>query len=209
MIRATVFDIGGVMIRLAPGWEQATAAAGVTYRPFEITPDFTAQLNLLEADYGAGRITPESYFNRLSTLVNGLYSLPELRRLHLAVIQEEFPDIPMIIKTLKTAGVFTACLSNTCASHWVELDNPARYPGIGLLDTRVASHLVGAMKPDTAIYRHFENATGFAPADILFFDDNLPNVLAARERGWHAEQITDATPATTQIREIMARYGLP
>jgi putative hydrolase of the HAD superfamily len=208
IIRAVVFDIGGVMIRLAPGWEKACRASGVIYRPFEETPDYKANLRVLELDYGCGRITPDEYFARLDCLVNGLYPPEDLRALHQAIIQEEFPGIYDLVRDLRASGYFTACLSNTCASHWVALGDPALYPAIGSLDARFASQQLGVMKPDEAIFRHFEAHTGFAPAEILFFDDLADNVAAAQSCGWEAVRIMPADNAVPQLRDALAQYAV-
>ncbi|MHB0939964.1 MAG: HAD family hydrolase [Armatimonadota bacterium] len=200
-IRAVVFDIGGVMIRLAYGWQRACAASGIDFRPFDDTPAYRAALEVLETEYGHGRITPDEYFTRLHALMRGLYTRDELQAIHGAVIQEEFPGIESLVRALKAGGLFTACLSNTCASHWTALTDPAHYPAIGHLDARHASHLFGLMKPDPAIFRRFEAETGFGPAEILFFDDAPANIAAARECGWHAVHITDPGNAVPEIHQ--------
>jgi putative hydrolase of the HAD superfamily len=139
---------------------------------------------------------------------DNLYTIPELRAAFQAIIREEFPGIYDTVTALKAAGYRTACLSNTSAIHWVDLDNPAKYPAIALLDVRHASHLLGCMKPDAAIYRRFEAEMGARPEDILFFDDYETNVAGARACGWHAEQITGDTPVVEQIRMHLLKYGV-
>jgi putative hydrolase of the HAD superfamily len=202
-IRAVVFDIGGVMIRLAYGWQNACRASGVAFRHFDLTPEYLADQDALELDYGRGHITPDEYFSRLHGLMRGRYALDELQVIHGAVIQQEFDGIVEIVQLLKSAGQFTACLSNTCASHWTALTDPARYPAIGRLDARFASHLFGLMKPDPAIFRRFEAETGFRPAEILYFDDGEGNVAAARDRGWTAVHITCPDDAVPEIRQAL------
>ena len=198
-IRLVVFDLGGVMIRLAVGWENMCRAAGVPYRPFTPSEVFTAERQSLWREYERGLIGPDRFFAEFTHLLDGLYSLAEVRALYGAIIQDEFAEMPRIVYALKRAGYRTACLSNTCASHWSELTNPARYPGIGLLDAQYASHLLGAAKPDPLIYGMFESLTHSEPREILFFDDTEPNVAAAAARGWHAVHITPARPAPAQI----------
>jgi FMN phosphatase YigB (HAD superfamily) len=108
------------------------------------------------------------------------------------------------VRALQAAGLFTACLSNTCASHWEALGDPAQYHAIGLLDARYASQHLGVMKPEAAIYRRFEAGTGFSPAEILFFDDVEDNIIAARACGWQAVCITRTDTSVPQIREALA-----
>jgi len=202
-LRAVVFDIGGVMIRLAYGWQNACRASAIPYRDFDSTPAYRANLEALELDYGRGRITPDAYFTRLHALMGERYNLDELHAIHGAVIQGEFPGLYEIVRGLQSAGLLTACLSNTCASHWTDLTNPAKYPAISQLDARCASHLFGLMKPDPAIFRRFEEEVGLQPAEILFFDDGEQNVLAAHACGWTAIHITNPEDAVPEIRAAL------
>ncbi|GAA0592034.1 HAD family phosphatase [Paenochrobactrum glaciei] len=50
------------------------------------------------------------------------------------------------------------------------------------------------MKPEREIYDLHIESFDLNPAETLFIDDNLPNIIAAREAGWQAVQFID--PAT-------------
>ncbi len=77
-----------------------------------------------------------------------------------------------------------ACLSNTNAIHW------ARLPGLAaLFDVCFASHQTGLMKPDREAYEHALRELRVGPDEVVFFDDLLPNVAAARSIGIHAFQV--------------------
>jgi len=74
-----------------------------------------------------------------------------------------------------------ACLSNTNAIHW------ARMPELReLFDYCFASHLTGFMKPDREAYEHALRELRVAASSVYFFDDLLPNVVAARTVGINA-----------------------
>ncbi len=206
-LRLIVFDLGGVMIRLADGWESACNFAGVPYRPFALTPDKRAEFSRLEHDFETGRISTAEFTCGVQHAGDMQYSPQEIAAVNLAIIREEFPGILAIVRKLKSAGYCTACLSNTCELHWPLLTDPVRYPAIGALDLHHASHLFGERKPDAAIYRCFEQATGMAPAEILFFDDRADNTRAARECGWHAVQVHPDRPAAEQISDALATHG--
>jgi 2-haloacid dehalogenase len=207
-IHLVVFDLGGVMIRLAAGWHGACAEAGVAYRPLPETPDIQRTWQALEEGFNAGAIERENYYQGIYDLLDGLYSVGEIQRVYQAIIREEFPGIFDTVAALKNAGLSTACLSNTCAAHWDDLANPALYPGIGALDYQHASHLLHATKPGEMIYRRFEAATGASGAAILFFDDRAENIATAWQLGWHAVQITPERPSVVQIHETLATHGL-
>ena len=56
-------------------------------------------------------------------------------------------------------------------------------------------------KPDPAIYALAERRFGYAPQAMLFIDDSLPNVEAARARGWHAHHFSDAAGLEGELIE--------
>ena len=60
------------------------------------------------------------------------------------------------------------------------------------------------VKPDPAIYALAQARFGHDPARMLFIDDSLPNVTAARECGWNAHHFMDAG----SLREDLVAWGL-
>ncbi len=48
------------------------------------------------------------------------------------------------------------------------------------------SHIIKLIKPDPRIYEFVENVIGFKGEDILFIDDSLENISAAKKAGWLA-----------------------
>jgi len=207
-IQLIVFDLGNVVFNLAGSWERACAFAGVTYRPFAFTPDEHARMQELEVLVESGTMSTEEHRAGLYALLHGRYTLEEIAAMYQAIIREEIAGVYDIISGLQHAGYRTACLSNTCAAHWVDMTNPALYPAIGLLDFQHASHLLGVVKPDPRIYRRFEAATGFSPAQILFFDDRQENVEGAQACGWHAARIDSPATAVEQIHRALAAHGI-
>ena len=207
-IRIIVFDLGMVMIDLARGWEGACAAAGIPYRAIPSASHMDDAFAELELLISTGQISLDEYGRRASAIFHGLYSPEEVACLYQAIIQPEFPGIAETVTGLKRAGYCTACLSNTCAAHWTRLTDPHYYPGICALDYQQASHLWHLAKPDMRIYRRFEQETGFAGAEIIFFDDRVENVAAARACNWHAVQINEQTPSCTQIHAALVEHGV-
>ncbi len=78
------------------------------------------------------------------------------------------------------------CLSNTNPAHWQQhLD---RWGLVDYFDWTFVSHELGMMKPDPELFQHVIRTIG-APADrLLFFDDCVDHVLAARRSGICAAQ---------------------
>ncbi|MEU8251687.1 HAD family phosphatase [Nonomuraea sp. NPDC048916] len=71
---------------------------------------------------------------------------------------------------------------------------------LGRFASRTYSCRIGVAKPDRRAYEICAERIGTHPSDVLFFDDNEANVLAARETGMMAELFTSAD----QVRALTA-----
>lgn len=87
---------------------------------------------------------------------------------------------------LQSAGVTTGILSNMGDA--MEAGIARRFPWLAGFTHRTFSHSVGMMKPDERIYRHAIADIGEPAEAILFIDDRVENVEAARVVGLQAIQ---------------------
>jgi len=96
------------------------------------------------------------------------------------------PIVPMIdlLDRVQSSNRPTAVLSNTndLAIRHIR----AHYPFFERFTHHVLSFEHRAMKPDPALYRVLEQASGVPPAQILILDDRPENVEAAQQLGWRA-----------------------
>ncbi len=214
-IKVVCFDLGGVVVRIARSWSEACEAAGVEVRSPETfsAPDMQSGRRELSDGYQLGRLDCDGYYRLISESSGGLYEPHEVEAVHRAWVFEPYTGIDTLIERLNTVnGLQTACLSNTNHSHWQDLlrtegSKPA-VPAIHLLQTRLVSHELEAVKPDERIYRLAEQRLGASGAEIVFFDDLLENVEGARRCGWIAEQIDHSGDPASQIRAHLERFGL-
>jgi len=92
-----------------------------------------------------------------------------------------------------------ATLSNTNAIHWPRLHTEME---LGLLfEHHFASHLTGKIKPDREAFQHVVNEMRRPAEQILFLDDNAPNVSAATEVGMNAVRVTGVPEAERALIE--------
>ena len=107
-----------------------------------------------------------------------------------------FDGAEVLVRSLRRQH-FVACLSNTNAIHW------ARLPELrDLFDSCFASHLTGFMKPDREAYEHALRELQVPASSVYFFDDLLPNVVAARILGinaYHVNGFADVEPALLSV----------
>jgi HAD superfamily hydrolase (TIGR01509 family) len=80
-----------------------------------------------------------------------------------------------------------AVLSNSNALHWPRVETEMKLGAA--FDSHFVSHLTGRIKPDAAAFEHVVESLGCSPASVLFFDDNLLNVDAAKRLGMQAVRV--------------------
>lgn len=214
-IRCVCFDWGGVILRHCRGWAEACAHAGLPVREGLDCPDLKAQRHALNQAFQTGRIHEDAFFPQLAAATGMLYSADEVRQLHHAWLLDEYAGVADVIDAINATGhIETALLSNTNAAHWARhMDSrcgrfKADYPTIQRITHRHASHLLGHAKPHGDIYRAFEDATGFGPGEILFFDDLPDNIAMARQLGWHGVLIDYTQETAPQLWAALRRYGV-
>jgi FMN phosphatase YigB (HAD superfamily) len=200
-IRLICFDLGGVVIRICRSWAEGCAAAGIGVRDQASWDASRPAREAAAEDYQTGRIDGMTFAARMSGAVDGLYSPAEILAVHRSWMLGQYEGIGALIEKLHGRGLQTAALSNTNHEHWCRM---AEFPAVTRLRHLLASHLLGVAKPAPMIYRALERQTGYRGAQILFFDDSLPNVQAARDLGWHAELIDPLSDTAAQIETVLA-----
>lgn len=212
--KVVCFDIGGVLVRICRSWAEACEKAGVAVRAREWLAGehaIAARSEVMRA-YQNGELSTAAYYEGMRGALEQHYTLDEIESIHDAWLLEEYVGVSELVQELAALpGVTTACLSNTNERHWdvlVPAQGDARFPSIMALGKRFASHLMRASKPDPRIFLEFQRYVGARPADILFFDDGEPNVLAARSQGWRAETVDPLGDTSSQLRNYLQAHGL-
>jgi FMN phosphatase YigB (HAD superfamily) len=205
-----VFDAGGVIVRVTGPWEVAHARSGVAVSDRVRLPEFAATSIDLAERHQRGELDTAAYAAALGE-VAGL-TADEVGKILDAWIDDEYPGWEDVIARLERSGVATALLSNTNAHHWEAMvpggQRAGRYPAIARLHAHFGSQLLGALKPDPAVYAAVEAATGRHGREILFFDDLPPNVDAAIAFGWRAVLIDPEGDPARQVLTALDEVGL-
>ena len=111
------------------------------------------------------------------------------------------PEMQAFVREVADAGFQTAMVSNI-VTEWIpvwERVVPLDLP----FDVRVYSCVIGARKPEPAIYEHALDALGVEPHEALFLDDFEAMVEGARELGMHAVHVADPATAIADARAIL------
>jgi len=102
------------------------------------------------------------------------------------MVSGAIPGTPEAMDALAERGIPQYSLTNMPAE-WIDWVVESFAPMKHMRDIVVSAH-EGVIKPDPKIYEITVARLPHAPAEVLFFDDRLKNVEAARAHGFQAEQ---------------------
>ena len=207
--RGVITDWGGVLttpiLTTVRAWIQADGIDWNSYR--------TVMRAWVTDAYGPGSIR-----NPVHALERGEYTGPEFEQILAArlsridgeavtadgLLQRMFaasarvPVMYDLIRTLRTAGLRTALLSNS----WGCDEYPrADFPG--LFDAVVISGECGMRKPEEAIFLHTAKGLGLEPRECVFIDDIEANVAAAVACGMAGVHHTDAAQTAAALQDLL------
>ena len=117
-------------------------------------------------------------------------------------VRTRLPDTERLVSALRSRYRLSI-LSNTFFGHWHEL---LRDPFYRVFEHPMASHLLGLEKPDPRIYQHALSTLGAAPNEVVFVDDKLENITAARELGLHAIHAPTRAETWAGLRALGCLY---
>jgi FMN phosphatase YigB (HAD superfamily) len=198
------FDLGGVLVRICRSWHEGCDAAGLArgQDPGAADPERVRELVSLQQ---RGELDHAVFCRELARCVGPTLSAAQAAAVHDAWILGEYADVTVMLNQLKEAGIPTACLSNTNAAHWRQMEP---MPFFARLDHRHASHLLRLEKPDPRIFTAFEREVGRRGAEIAYFDDLADNCAAARAAGWRVCQVDPRRETVPQIQEALRAWEI-
>jgi putative hydrolase of the HAD superfamily len=202
-IRNVIFDVGGVLLE----WDPPSVIARLHPDPAiqaRVRRQMFEHDDWLEFDRGTYSESQAADHFAQRTGLDPAETLALIR-----ATRESLKPIAgtiRILDDLAAAGVHLYLLSNMPVSTFEYLSKRDR-----LFDRfrhRVISGAILLVKPEPAIYKHLVAETGIVPAESVFIDDVLKNVLAARECGLHAIQFRGPDQCRAELRACLPNAGL-
>jgi putative hydrolase of the HAD superfamily len=197
-IRNVVFDAGGVLLE----WNPPAVIARLHPDPDTqsvLRRQMFEHQDWLEFDRGTFDETAAAeHFARLSGR-----SAEETLAL-IRATRESLTPIPgtvRLLDDLAASGVHLYLLSNMPVSTFDYLTR--KFAFFGHFRQLVISGAILLVKPEPAIYKHLVEQTGIVPAESVFIDDLLKNIVAARECGLHAIQFHDPESCCAELRSYL------
>lgn len=198
MLRAIIFDVGGVLIRSHSRAERAKWATRLGLEAGEFENFVFNGKSGRQAQLG--QKTSEAHWRWLGDYF-GLdeAALAQMRR---GFFDGDALDESLLayIKRLRQAGYRTGLLSN----FW----DDARYvlsqvfPLLDQFDGVIISAEVGLMKPDPRIYHLAAESVGVKTTEALFVDDLIENVEGAHRVGMQAIHFASAEGVQQQLATL-------
>ncbi len=202
-IPTVIFDLGGVLVRTEDRAPRTQLAEhfGMTYEDLDnlVFGSPTAQQATL------GRISAQSHWEAVARQLD--WPLDELDALQRAFWGGDAVDETLVdfLRSLRGGRFRTALLSNA----WDDLRHALEQEWCisDAFDHIFISAELGLAKPDPAIYAEIQRRLDVSPKALIFVDDFVRNVEAARAAGWAAVHFRSAEQALYEVRAWLARQG--
>jgi len=201
--RAFVFDFGRVVFRWRP---EVLLESALPHRATgaEATRHWVAQVFQAYGgdwgDFDRGVVEPPELARRIAART-GLTEDEVAAVVAQAPLElQPLPDTLAWMRRLHAQGRPLHYLSNMpepFAAHFERTHDL-----MAMFESGVFSSRVKLLKPEPEIYAHAARVFGREPSQLLFLDDHLPNVVAAREAGWQTVHFVDAAQAEAESRAL-------
>ena len=197
LIKAVIFDMGGVLVRTVDPTPRAAAEARLGLAPGQAEWLVMNSPAGREAQHGA-ITTVELWAWVQQELGLDAAALADFRHAFWAGDQLDAALVDLI-RSLRPRYQ-TALLSNFM-DELRELVT-VRYPMADAFDLIVGSCYEGIMKPEAAIFERILTRLGRQPGEAVFIDDFAHNVEGARAVGMHAIHYTAGMDVAAALREL-------
>jgi glucose-1-phosphatase len=177
-LRAIVFDIGRVLIRIDVQRAMTGLAAGLSLSPEETWG--AIENDPRWPDWQEGRMTPRDWHLHLSRRLGSTLSFEQFTEVWNRVLDPQpIQEASLFEKLSKTYRL--ALLSNTDPIHVAHME--ANYDFFRFFPVRIYSCTVGASKPSPIVYLEALRSSKVQSNEAVYIDDISAYVEAARSLG--------------------------
>lgn len=206
MIRNILFDLGGVIVTLAPGEaERRFAATGIDTA---IYMNKYAQKGFFR-DLETGAIGEEEFCRQMANATGrGHVSIEEARHCWLGYLAGVRPEVPAHLLELRRR--YHVCLLSNTSSFVMDVMRSPAFSGDGrpigdYFDSQFCSYELHAYKPDTEFFTRALAMDGMEPEECVFVDDSARNIRAAEALGIHGIHVDTNADWWPQLEQFLER----
>lgn len=197
-IHVILFDIGGVIVKWKDKWLYNDVAKKFGLSEVLLANEGKKELPNLRL----GKISEHEMWQRIGKKINS----KELSNIKGSLIHDIFKarisvddSIFVIIKQLQKKNIKMGILSNTTL---VTHNIVKELIDMSYFDYQFLSYRIGREKPDVRMFEYVTDQMPYSKEDILFIDDKLSNVNAAKEFGIKAIHFTDISQFITDLNSL-------
>jgi glucose-1-phosphatase len=184
-VRAIIFDIGRVIIRIDLRRAQVALAQGLPLSPEELWS--AIERDPRWADWQEGRMSARDWHQNLSNRLGITLTFEEFCMVWNSIL-DPTPILPDELFRMLSKRNRLALLSNTDKIHVAHMEATYDFFHYFPQDCRIYSCTVGTSKPAPLIYREALRACKAKAEEAVFIDDIAANVDAARRLGMFGVQ---------------------
>ena len=198
VIQVILFDIGGVFFKWKDRWLFSNIANRFGLSEQHLADECKKELPNLRL----GKISEQEMWQRIGRQINS----KELSNARDSLIHDFFKSkisiddsVFAVIKQLKKKNIKMGILSNTASVMHSAVEELI---DMSYFDYLFLSYEIGMEKPDNAIFEHVAEKIPYLKEEILFVDDRLSNVNAAKNFGIKAILFTDTTRLIADLNDL-------
>jgi glucose-1-phosphatase len=196
-LKAIIFDIGRVLVRIDVGRAMQGLASGGSLSPSEL---WTAiEKDPRWADWQEGRMSARDWYLHLTKRFGGNFTFEQFTEIWNRVLDPNPIQEDAFLKSL-SKRYRLALLSNTDPIHVQHLE--ASYSFFAFFPVRIYSCVVGASKPNPLIYKEALRALKVKSNEALYIDDIAAYVEAAKRLGMAGIQFQSPAQLTSDLKSL-------
>ena len=196
-LKAIIFDIGRVLVRIDVGRAMQGLASGGSLSPSEL---WTAiEKDPRWADWQEGRMSARDWYLHLTKRFGGNFTFEQFTEIWNRVLDPNPIQEDAFLKSL-SKRYRLALLSNTDPIHVQHLE--ASYSFFAFFPVRIYSCAVGASKPNPLIYKEALRALKVKSNEALYIDDIAAYVEAAKRLGMAGIQFQSPAQLASDLKSL-------
>jgi putative hydrolase of the HAD superfamily len=198
MIQTVLFDMGGVLIHIAPD----AFSVALDIQKDELQSDLAHAIRSWAVRYERGDCTTQEFFTTVVRLSHNRFSLKQVEDAYMCILREPMEGMAELVRRV-SASYRTALVSNTSEIHY-------RYCSVFLealhiLPVHYVSYKLNALKPHPEFYQTVLCDLPHAAGDAVFIDDTPENVQGASAAGMHGVLFHSAKALNTSLSTLGVR----
>ena len=197
-IQVVLFDIGGVFFKWKDRWLFSNIANRFGLPEQRLTDECRKELPNLRL----GKISEQEMWQKIGRQINS----KELSNVKNSLIHDFFKSkiniddsVFAVIKRLQKKNIKMGILSNTTSAMHSVVEELI---DMSYFDFLFLSYQIGMEKPDNMIFEHVAEKMPYSKEKILFVDDRLSNVNAAKSFGMKAIHFIDTIHLIVDLNDL-------